>query len=514
MKMIQPSCFTYGLALLCAIGVMASPGCNDGAALKGRTSSAGGAAGSVTSQVGGAGAAGSAGKRCQEEGQASAPIASKNCAVSARTVDPVFTCGQADCAVRKALDLTCDTRPLLPSLSATAEGSALLSLTQRPDSGSTAAHLVTVTAADSRVEDVVQLNDGSLSWDWILESVMSSSSSGKRWIFAGGGTSLTALHETDTRWVHSSIPLSQNTGAYLSACMVDDNLGYLTYGTDADSYAPHLVTWDGSCWTDKTLASQGTPASTVLAVDDKKQPWVAWYNGIDSLYLRHPNGDTQNLLSNIMGDAMAGTTLGAPIRILPGGLDGSTTFPLVAAPAAGGIRLFSRNATDPGWRSALLPDLPYSGTKGDGCPSGLPTDDCRKDPCLGATSCDAQVTIPSAGFDLVRTKSGRTYVAQVVTSSQGTYALQEAMSGYEFPTCYCDWTETSGTGTADLILTRVTEAEPIISHFRFDMGGARETAARDLVVAARGDTLLIAAQLGGSRVTTLTYIEIDSTRLP
>lgn len=60
----------------------------------------------------------------------------------------------------------------------------------------------------------------------------------------------------------------------------------------------------------------------------------------------------------------------------------------------------------------------------------------------------------------------------------------------------------------------VTEGEPILSHFRFDMGGAASDLTRSLALAVRGDTLLVAAQLGGSRVPALTYIEIDTTRLP
>jgi hypothetical protein len=515
---------TYCLVLLWAAGGLGMYGCRNTTALK-RGSSTGGAAGLVTSQVGGsagstpagssggAGTAGSGAKQCRAEAQAASPTVSKNCVVSARNVDPVFTCGQADCAVRKALDLTCDTLPHSGSLSATAHGSALFSITNNSKDNSSAAHLMTVTENGSRVDDVSELNNGAISWFSVLETAMSSSSSGRCWVFAREGTSLIAAHETDTRWVRSSISLKPNSGAYLSARMVDDNLGYLTYGIDADGYAPHLVTWDGSCWTDLALADRGTPASTVVAVDDNKQPWVAWTSGNDSLYLRSPNGDTQDLLSNLTGDAHAPTTVGTP-RLLPGGVDGSSAFPLVAASTSDGIRLFSRKATDPGWRFAGLPEPGTTGTIGQGCPMGPTSDDCNQDPCLGVTTCNAQVNAPGSGFDLVRTQSGRTFAARIVYSSQGTYALEKVWRGLEFPTCYCGWTETSGTGTADLILMHVTEAEPILSHFRFDMGGATSDTSRDLIMTARGDTLVVAAQLGGSRVPTLTYVEIDSSRLP
>jgi hypothetical protein len=512
------------LVLLWAVGSLGMSGCSNTTALR-RGSSTGGAAGSATSQVGGSagstpagssgggGNAGSGTKQCHAETQAASPVVSKKCVVSARNVDPVFTCGQADCAVRKALDLTCETLPHTRDLSATAHGTSLFSITHDPKDTSSAAHLMTVTEAGSRVEDVSELNNGAIPLYSVLVTAMSSSSSGKRWIFAREGTSLIAAHETDTRWVRSSIAIKPNTGAYLSARMVDDNLGYLTYGIDAETYAPHLVTWDGSCWTDQTLADWGTPGSTVVAVDDKKQPWVAWQRGGDSLTLRSPNGDTQNLLADLTGDAHAPTTV-ATFRLLPGGLDGSSAFPLVTASTNEGIRLFFRQSTDPGWRSAGLPKPDTTGTSGQGCPLGPTSDDCSQDPCLGVTSCTAQVSATGSGFELVRTQSGRTFAAQVVYSSQGTYALAKVRRGSEFPTCYCGWTETSGTGTADLILMRVTDGEPILNHFRFDMGGATEDTSRDLIMTARGDTLVVAAQLGGSRVPTLTYIEIDSSRLP
>lgn len=188
---------------------------------------------------------------------------------------------------------------------------------------------------------------------------------------------------------------------------------------------------------------------------------------------------------------------------------------MVVARGSDGMHLFSRNGTtDSSWRSVLLPNPAGSWTTGAGCPSGNPTYDCNDDPCLGSSVCDAQLTAAGSGFDLVRTQSGRTFAAWVVYSSQGTYELQKVWPGADMQNCSCSWTETSGTGTAELVLMHLTESEPILSHFRFDMGGAAVNASRDVVLAARGETLLVAVQLGGSRVPTLTYLEIDSSNLP
>ncbi len=474
----------------------------------------------VSSQVGGstggssgaAGGSASGGKPCAPDTKIAAPTASKDCALSVRNIDPLITCGQAECAVRKALDLTCGTLPGSASLSATTDRTSLFSITYNPDDNSAKARLMTVTATESQVEDVSAINQATLSSYQVTQSSMSSSSSGKRWFFASDYRSLLTIRETNDGWVRSSIPIKQNSGPYLDARMVDDDTGYLTYAMDFEDYAPHLVTWNGSCWTDRKVAERGRPASTVLAVDEKKQPWLAWFYGDEVLYLRAPGGDTQNLLTNLIGSAPA-VTLTWPLRLLPGGLDGTTPFPLVAVGSSDGVRLFTRQIMEPGWRSTRLPDPPAIGTTQSDCPSASPSPDYSADPCLGQTSCTARLTA-SAGFDLARTQSGRTFAAWVVYSSQGTYGLEKAWTGGELPLTYCQWKETSGTGTAELVLMRLTEAEPILSHFRFDMGGAILGSPREVRIAARGDTLLVAAQLGGSKVPTLTYIEIDSTLLP
>jgi hypothetical protein len=79
---------------------------------------------------------------------------------------------------------------------------------------------------------------------------------------------------------------------------------------------------------------------------------------------------------------------------------------------------------------------------------------------------------------------------------------------------YCRWTETSGTGTADLVIARLTGSEPILTHFRFVMSSAVMYLTNDVLMVARGDTLVVAAYLSGDTVPTLTYLEIDSNLLP
>lgn len=147
------------------------------------------------------------------------------------------------------------------------------------------------------------------------------------------------------------------------------------------------------------------------------------------------------------------------------------------------------------------------------CPSVPPSHDYGNH-YAGMTTCTEQFSGAGFGFGLARTQSGATLAAWVAYSSQGNYALTEACDGGEMPQSYCDWTETSGTGTADLVIARLTESEPTLTHFRFVMGGAVEYLTNDVAMVARGDTLLVAAYLSGDTVPTLTYLEIDSSLRP
>ncbi len=487
-------------------------------------SGAGGAAGAGavagTGGVAGAGVAGTAGISlvCPVEQKVGAPTLSKDCQIAARPIDPALTCGGTDCAITKALDLTCADLPDKPWLSATADG-AVVMVTTDDSELKVLARLMVVEAAGSRVQDVPALANPTR-WDSIYSirnSAFSSNSSGAKWLFAGQAPGIDALRGTDAGWARATVVSSHdpNYGVVLTdVSMVDDGLGYLTYSTWFDT-EQHLATWDGSCWTDQAFAS--TKAwSTVVGTDAERRPWVAWNSSTSSgdspLYLRSPSGDTQNLLANVTGDAPLSE---APLRLLPGGLHGTAAFPAVAAKFRDGIRVLSRNSTtDSGWLSLVLPESAYFPGTSD-CPS-VPISSEHGGHCSGMVTCNMQRTGAVSGFDLARTQSGTVFAAWVRYSSEGTYALQETATGSgEMPSYTCSQTETSGSGTAELVVARLTEADPILTHFRFDLGGAVSSPlSRYVVMAARGDTLVVAAYLNGDIIPTLTYLEIDSNLLP
>jgi hypothetical protein len=480
---------------------------------------AGAQVGGNTATAGTAGTAGSSATLCPVESKVGAPSLSTDCAITVRPIDPALTCASADCAITKALDLTCAFLPGKPLLSATADGAEVMVATGNGEKYQALARLMTVAVANSRVQDVPVLTDSS-NYFSILDSALSANSSGAKWLFAGETPGITALHGTDAGWTRSTVAFSSdsNKDARLTAAvMVDDRLGYLTYYL-GDVWTPYLATWDGSCWTDQLI---GEPHVMTMAIqtDAQKRPWVAWLSveypsdGGSSanslLYVRGPNGDTQKL--DVTAESLTDSD---HLRLLPGGLDGSAAFPTVAARFSDGIRLLSKNApTDPAWRSLTLAESAAAFSGSGDCPSELPSLHYGNH-CDGMTSCTLLVSGVGAGFDLARTQSGAVFAAWVAYSSQGTYALQETSDGGELPQSYCGLTETSGGGTADLVVARLTDSEPILTHFHFVMSGAVRYLSDDVAMVARGDTLVVAAHLSGETVPTLTYLEIDSTLLP
>jgi hypothetical protein len=88
------------------------------------------------------------------------------------------------------------------------------------------------------------------------------------------------------------------------------------------------------------------------------------------------------------------------------------------------------------------------------------------------------------------------------------------MPGGEMFISYCRRTETAGLATADLVVASLTETEPVLTRLRFDASSAVQAGDYPVNMAARGETLLVAATLSSDAARRLTYLEIDSRLLP
>jgi len=462
------------------------------------------------------GGTGSSTSGCAVASDVDAPSLSPDCAVTARQIDPTFTCAGANCAITKALDLTCESLPQGLWLSPTTDGAVVMTR------ASYLTRLMTVEATDIRVQDVPALANPSLDASeasaYLDNSVLANSASETKWLFVGDSQDITLLRGTDSGWTRT-ILAAQGGSSILGpvrvkdACTVDENLGYLIYSQpDGLPRTTHLVSWDGSCWVDQSIGKAESD-SIVVKADAERRPWVVWADNRNVLTLRSPDGDLHNLLASDGGVALDWELTGNLIlRLLPGGLDGTAPIPAVAARCADGIRVFSNTSLgDSGWPSILLPEsAPGAAIAGDCPPDGASS---AAHTCVNSTSCTQQLSGVSLGFGLARTQSGATFVAWVEYSAQGSYSLTYYKQGGEMPMEYCFKSEISGTGTADLVLAHLTASGPNMSRFHFDLGGAVASLSRTVVMAARGDTLLVGAYLGGDMIRTLTYLEIDSMQL-
>jgi hypothetical protein len=329
-------------------------------------------------------------------------------------------------------------------------------------------------------------------------------------LFAGQAPGITVLHSNAAGWARTRIP-SSGERILLDARMVDDRLGHIAYH-ESGVWMPHVMSWDGSCWTDHSIGDVRA-GTVVVDTDARKRLWVGWASydasGTRALHLRHPDGQSRSL--DVTGDAPVD---GAPLRLLPGGLDGMADSPALFARFKNGIRILSEDpATSSGWRSSTVPESqsPYTGT--DDCPSIVPTFAPVPDLCDGKTTCTSQSSGTATGFGLARTRSGAVFASWMEYASEGSYALAVGCSG-ELTQCACERSQLRGSGTARLVLARLTGAAPTLTRFAFPMSSATEYLKVDLAMVARGETLVVAANRGGDLSPTMTYLEIDSQRLP
>ncbi len=437
--------------------------------------------------------------------------------VEEREIDAAFTCELDPCPITRALDLIGPASPGVPrdaSMAVTAATTMVVAGARR----------MTVGAAGASVEDV----------SWLSYALAAADEQGNSWLFGRTipdqinllPTDITAVRETEGGWMGATVAATMGAApaSVLSGVvMVDDGLGYLIY-LDGAREIPHLVTWDGSCWTDERLVAEprnllrSGRVSAVVQVDNDQRPWVAWQapeTDFRSLYLRGPDGDTQSLTASPLdGDERYDDPC---LRLLARGLEGTSESAAIAVRYRDGIHLLTQTdnaiSGEPasGWLERVLADSARGGVTGD-CPTA--DEQYEPDPCSGLTSCTEQLSDASHGFGLARTESGRTFAAWVVYSSQGSYALEEWIPEGEMFISYCRRTETAGLATADLVVARLTEAEPVLTRFHFDASSAVRVADYPVNMAARGETLLVAATLSGDAARRLTYLEIDSRLLP
>lgn len=213
------------------------------------------------------------------------------------------------------------------------------------------------------------------------------------------------------------------------------------------------------------------------------------------------------------------------MRFIFGGFDGTAAFPIVTSKMETGITLFSYNpSVDSHWEKQVLANSAEAKPVGD-CPTTLSQYEVP-DVCGRKIQCHEQVNGTGTGFDLVQTRTGAIYAAWLEYAWDVDYALRDVtttIQGSHLYTYYsCVRTETSGAGTTDLVVARLTDLEPVLSRFRLYAGDIQSSHSDAVAMTTRGDTLVIAAGVNHHSSGTGTvnamgivkYLEIDSTQLP
>jgi hypothetical protein len=445
------------------------------------------------------------------------PSPSDEDSVIPRDVDPKFTCRGADCPIVRALDWTTTGGTFFgPWMAPTADG-ALVAL--NCESGDFHGNLLTVSPSEARVAHVVGVRSK-------LSSI-ESDSSGSPWLIpAVGGSELAVIRGGATGWTALIVVENDNYGYYevMDGYVVDENSAYLVYYDPLDGFS-HLATWDGSCWTNERLGDT-TSDSMAMAADTDGRPWL-----MSSTFLEQEGGYSIDLrkagtepVAEMTTEASWVRTPNSALRMLPGGFDGTAPSPLMAVQFDSGIEVLTVN---PGggaeFSQFTLPSSVAKATVGT-CPP--PDKNVYYQACEGLTTCSEAVKGLGAGFELIRAPSGSAYAVWFEYSMESTYSLVETCHGVvrsesnvEQPVpepCDCNRTQTDGTGTAELVLRRLTDTnETTETRFRFDTGGiVVPHGTNALAAAVRDGTLLVAAELTVSEGLVLSYLEFDISQLP
>lgn len=438
---------------------------------------------------------------CPVEKSTEAPPLADGCTTRGAALD--LLCQSDSCPVEMALDLDCQTELAQPRITAN-ENSTWVIVQTRGDSISS--QLMTVKPFDSHVEQLAAP---------LPSDALAAVANGDLWVFGASTSEISTLHQFTAGWLGTTLNIGspRSPATVTSAAMLEDKIGYFTYLLNG--IEPHLATWDGTCWTDAKLGA-GADEHLVVKADVKDRPSVAWevietegyVLGSRSIAVRNPQlGLSDELIALPPVPYGYWDYESPPLRLMPGGLDGAAVFPTVALKQWDGVSIFTYDpSVDDHWVKQVLLDSTPAVVTGN-CPEVV---NYAAAACYVQTTCSEQVSGTGTDFDVVRTQSGAWFAAWLEYVSDATYDLEPYYIGGEMGITDCLRLETSGAGTTDLVLARLTNSKPVLNRVRLYEGDVQST--KDgVALAARGDTLLVAAIMNrGGNTPVLRYLEIDS----
>jgi hypothetical protein len=363
------------------------------------------------------------------------------------------------------------------------------------------------------------------STDWIGPIV---DATGAVWLFEDARCGINALRVKDG--VYQSATWSTgDTESSSHYKVVSSYYDHLFFKQTSGEY--HMATLEGSCWSDLQV-----PGGTVLDVSGRlwlistkctpDDHTVSRTCTIKIHSLEEALPDEEFSFAKASDARVSAKGYASGSVIIPGGWGNAIASYLYELPSSG-ISMISYNpAASSHWEQHDILDS-RAVTAGGNCP---PLMNSNQGTCNGQSSCLEQVQ-GRGSYAAVRTADGAIFAAWLEYSLSTAYSLRDMPAGtgekkYQPLAPYCTGLATSGTGTVDLVIVRLTDSsnsdagssDSTQSRTRFRLyegealGGNGEDS---IAMAARGDTLAIAARQDVLfEHFNAWYLEIDSTQLP
>lgn len=489
-----------------------SEGTNDGTA--GSAGNAGGRTSSGGTSVGGSGYGGTAmggGVTC-DAGTLVEPFEpSADCTVSPVSFDAETLCGKASCPIRNTYQIECPGGVTGSSLVPSGSGASVTF-----ESSWMSNRTLLFTLENDATTNVVELpiHAHALAVDQSgAPAFLTSATSG----IAPG---ITRLSATEAGYREQRIvTLADGLAMDMDARIAKDGQTYATYVSFTDN-SPHLVSEQEGCFVDEALSDKEVD-SVGLTLDDHGKPWVAWWRlteaKLPELSLYTPAGASATVWTGSQ------TELWMPYspKLLSGGITGKDEYPIVIGQTTDAVHVIMPKGTTGDYSSYSLANTEQYGAESL-CDTGVTSD---VDVCSGRTTCDEHREGTLNGFGVARTASGRAYVAWLTFVSDTTYNLTPMFCHDSLtpePTaepivlqCECYQEVSTMSATASLMVAELGDsAEQSVHAFTFNLGTYDvKRPVMDIALAARGESLLVMANVKEDNRNRLVYFEIDTAEL-
>jgi hypothetical protein len=419
------------------------------------------------------------------------------------SIVPATLCpGATSCPATLVARLSCDGGFANPqmSLAPLADGAAIYFDTSSSHSSDLAdAQLFTIASGGASHVDNFPL---------IIFGTLTSDAAGVLNYFAGSPTGGWRFRQRADGWLREDIPAdpAADFPEVTAARAIDDEHAFAVVNGGGDL---QLAARDPAGWhTTLVPGTAVTELGVAMELDAAGHPWLATIG-------QHGNdGEFLDVVSasgtlDTIGPVDL-TFFPPPLALLPGGLTGSDARPTVAVRQTDGIHLATPTGAT-GWAQTLVPGSKSKAVDTTDCPAPLGM-------LTGAIcqqgSCTEHSTGSADGFGIARTAAGNTYAAWLAVDATDVNELVHGQGPCD-SSCTCEIGNLlSRTGSADLVVQRLpVDGVSVPPATRFHFTAATDSSGT-IAMAARGDTLLVAVNVGLNGNIDVRYLEIDARMLP